>query len=50
MDSVEVGLVWDQRLGNPADNLPLIKRAADQGELPLRLYAMMLDRQLMNTG
>jgi hypothetical protein len=30
--------------------LPLIKRAADQGELPFRLYAMMLDRQLMNTG
>jgi hypothetical protein len=30
--------------------LPLIKRAADQGELPFRLYAMMLDRQLMNEG
>jgi hypothetical protein len=30
--------------------LPLIKQAADQGELPFRLYAMMLDRQLMNTG
>ncbi|MGI4759178.1 MAG: DUF6624 domain-containing protein [Janthinobacterium lividum] len=30
--------------------LPLIKRAAEQGELPFRLYAMMLDRQLMYTG
>ncbi len=30
--------------------LPLIKRAADQRELPFRLYAMMLDRQLMYTG
>lgn len=30
--------------------LPLIKRAADQGELPFQLYAMMLDRQLMYTG
>lgn len=30
--------------------LPLIKRAADEGELPFRLYAMMLDRQLMYTG
>jgi hypothetical protein len=27
--------------------LPLIKRAADQGDLPFRLYAMMLDRHLM---
>ena len=30
--------------------LPLIKQAADKGELPFRLYAMMLDRQLMYTG
>lgn len=30
--------------------LPLIERAAAQGELPFRLYAMMLDRQLMYTG
>lgn len=30
--------------------LPLIKQAADQGELPFRLYAMMLDRQLMYAG
>ena len=30
--------------------LPLIKQAAEQGELPFRLYAMMLDRQLMYTG
>ena len=30
--------------------LPLIKQAADQGELPFRLYAMMLDRQLMHLG
>ena len=30
--------------------LPLIKQAADQGELSFRLYAMMLDRQLMHLG
>lgn len=30
--------------------LPLIKQAADQGELPFRLYAMMLDRYLMGVG
>ena len=30
--------------------LPLIKQAADQGELPFRLYAMMLDRHLMGLG
>jgi hypothetical protein len=30
--------------------LPLIKQAADQKELPFRLYAMMLDRQLMYEG
>lgn len=30
--------------------LPLVKRAADQGELPFHLYAMMLDRQLMYEG
>jgi hypothetical protein len=28
--------------------LPLIKQAADKGELPFRLYAMMLDRYLMD--
>lgn len=30
--------------------LPLIKTAAEKGELPFRLYALMLDRQLMQTG
>lgn len=30
--------------------LPLIKQAADRGELPARLYALMLDRQLMYSG
>jgi len=30
--------------------LPLIKTAAKQGELPFRLYAQMLDRQLMRDG
>ncbi|GAB3735485.1 hypothetical protein GCM10027594_16770 [Hymenobacter agri] len=30
--------------------LPLIKKAADRGELPYRLYAQMLDRQLMRAG
>ncbi|GAB3809004.1 hypothetical protein GCM10028819_49250 [Spirosoma humi] len=28
--------------------LPIIKKAADQGELPFSQYAMMLDRSLMN--
>ncbi len=28
--------------------MPLMKAAAEKGELPFRLYAMMLDRQLMN--
>ncbi len=30
------------------DFLPAIKEAAETGELPFRLYAMMLDRSLMN--
>lgn len=30
--------------------LPLIKKAAGKGELPFRLYAQMLDRQLMRNG
>ncbi|MBF9221933.1 DUF6624 domain-containing protein [Hymenobacter ruricola] len=30
--------------------LPLIKKAAAKGELPFRLYAQMLDRQLMRAG
>jgi len=30
--------------------LPLIKKAAEQNELPFNLYAMMLDRQLMREG
>ncbi|MBJ6110641.1 hypothetical protein JAO73_16580 [Hymenobacter sp. BT523] len=30
--------------------LPVIKKAADKGELPFRLYAQMLDRQLMRDG
>lgn len=30
--------------------IPLVKRAALSGELPFKLYAMMLDRQLMNEG
>lgn len=30
--------------------LPLIKKAADRGELPFYLYAQMLDRQLMRAG
>lgn len=32
------------------DFLPQIKIAAETGELPFRLYAMMLDRSLMNNG
>lgn len=30
--------------------LPLVKAAADKGELPYRLYAQMLDRQLLAAG
>lgn len=30
--------------------MPQIKQAAEKGELPFRLYAMMLDRQLMYEG
>ena len=30
--------------------LPLVKQAADRGQLPFHLYAMMLDRQLMYEG
>ncbi|MFC6221770.1 DUF6624 domain-containing protein [Hymenobacter artigasi] len=30
--------------------LPLIRKAADKGELPFYLYAQMLDRQLMRAG
>jgi hypothetical protein len=39
-----------QHSNSIAQYLPLVKRAAEQGELPFRLYAMMLDRQLMYTG
>lgn len=39
-----------QHSNSIAQYLPLIKQAADQGELPFRLYAMMLDRQLMHLG
>jgi len=39
-----------QHSNSIAQYLPVVKRAADQGELPFRLYAMMLDRQLMYTG
>ena len=30
--------------------MPLMKTVAEKGELPFKLYAMMLDRQLMNQG
>jgi hypothetical protein len=30
--------------------LPIVKKAADQKELPFKLYAMMLDRSMMNEG
>ena len=39
-----------QHSSSIAHYLPLIKQAAEQGELPFRLYAMMLDRQLMYQG
>lgn len=39
-----------QHSPNIEKHLPLIKRAADEKELPFRLYAMMLDRSLMYNG
>ena len=45
--------VWHVVQHNPAfipRYLPLIKAAADRGELPFPRYATMLDRQLVNEG
>ncbi|UOQ72866.1 DUF6624 domain-containing protein [Hymenobacter cellulosilyticus] len=45
--------VWHVIQHNPAtipQYLPLIKAAAEKGELPFSRYAMMLDRQLMTEG
>lgn len=45
--------VWNVIQHNPAtipQYLPLVKAAADQGELPFPRYAVMLDRYLMNEG
>jgi hypothetical protein len=45
--------VWHVIQHNPAtisQYLPLLKTAAQQGELPFYRYAMMLDRQLMGEG
>ncbi|AWM32848.1 DUF6624 domain-containing protein [Hymenobacter nivis] len=45
--------VWSVIQHTPAtipQNLPMMKAAADQGELPFFRYATMLDRQLMNDG
>ena len=45
--------VWHVIQHNPAmipQYIPLLKRAAEKGELPYYRYAMMLDRQLMNEG
>lgn len=39
-----------QHSGDIKSYLPLIKTAAKRGELPFRLYAQMLDRQLMRDG
>lgn len=39
-----------QHSGKIPQYLPLIKAAAEKGELPYRLYAQMLDRKLMNDG
>ena len=33
-----------------ATYLPIVKKAADNNELPFRLYALMLDRQLLQQG
>lgn len=44
---------WNVVQHNPASiprYLPLIKAAADRGELPFHRYATMLDRQLVNEG
>jgi hypothetical protein len=38
-----------QHAPSQAPHLPLIRRAAAQGELPFRLYAMMLDRHRMES-
>ncbi|WP_324672151.1 DUF6624 domain-containing protein [Hymenobacter sp. GOD-10R] len=45
--------VWHVIQHNPKQipqYLPLLKGAADKGELPFYRYAMMLDRRLMNEG
>lgn len=45
--------VWHVIQHNPATisgYLPLVKAAADKGELPFSRYAMMLDRHLANEG
>ncbi len=39
-----------QHSANIESYLPLIKKAANKGELPFYLYAQMLDRQLMRDG
>jgi hypothetical protein len=39
-----------QHSDNISRYLPLIKKAANKGELPFYLYAQMLDRQLMREG
>lgn len=39
-----------QHSNNINKHLPLIEQAAKKGELPFRLYAMMLDRSLMYAG
>lgn len=46
----EVALLVIQHSVRIAEFLPLIARAAEQGEVPFRLYALMLDRKLMHEG
>jgi len=44
--------VWNviQHSGKIDKYIPIIKKAAEDNELPFSLYAMMLDRHLMNQG
>ncbi|WP_303310062.1 DUF6624 domain-containing protein [Hymenobacter sp. BT730] len=46
----EVALLVIQHSNRIPQYLPLIKKMADQGEVPFYLYARMLDRQLMQEG
>jgi hypothetical protein len=52
VDSPANEAIWDivQHSDKIDQYMPIIKKAADEKELPYYLYAMMLDRQLMYAG